>query len=257
MKSTNRIGSLLVILIMMTNIGCKKDMVPVLSTIDITGITSNSAISGGNITDEGSGSIISKGVCWSLNDNPDIEDNKTSEGPRAGSFSSIMTGLETGTTYFVRAYATNSSGTGYGMSLSFITLSQEQVEAEKIQNFINNNPSFSFQIKSSGLYYLDLIIGSGPAPVTHDTVYIKYVGKFLDGTIFDSNSNTDTLIIPFNEGFLIQGFEEGISYMKEGGKALFLVPSKLAYGSAGYYTIPGYTPILFEVNLLKVKRGVR
>jgi FKBP-type peptidyl-prolyl cis-trans isomerase len=42
--------------------------------------------------------------------------------------------------------------------------------------------------------------------------------------------------------------------MREGGKALFLMPSKLAYGSAGYYSIPGYTPLLFEVDLVKVKK---
>ena len=125
-----------------------------------------------------------------------------------------------------------------------------------IQEFINNNPTFPFQLEPSGLYYLDLIIGTGPAPVTHDTAFVKYAGRFLEGTVFDSDiGRTDTLIFPVNEGYLISGFEEGISYMREGGRALFLIPSKLAYGPEGYYTIPGYTPILYEVDLVKVKKN--
>ena len=54
---------------------------------------------------------------------------------------------------------------------------------------------------------------------------------------------------------LIAGFDEGITYMKEGGKATFLIPSKLAYGTSGYYTIPGYTPLLYDVQLVKVIPG--
>ncbi len=57
------------------------------------------------------------------------------------------------------------------------------------------------------------------------------------------------------EGYLIAGFDEGILYMKEGGKARFLIPSSLAYGPGGYYTIPGYTPLLFDVELVKVAPG--
>ena len=56
---------------------------------------------------------------------------------------------------------------------------------------------------------------------------------------------------------LIQGFNEGLSYMKQGGKSLFLVPSSLGYGSMGNYYggISGYTPLLFEVQLVLLKKG--
>ncbi len=61
---------------------------------------------------------------------------------------------------------------------------------------------------------------------------------------------------PVAEGYLIAGFDEGISYMKEGGKATFLLPSSLAYGSAGLlYQLPGYTPLLYDVELVKVSPG--
>jgi hypothetical protein len=255
MKYTNRFGSWFLIIVLITNVGCKKDNVPVLSTVDITGITSTSAISGGIITDEGSSAVIGRGICLGLKANPTIEDNKTSDGTGIGSFTSNLLDLDSGTQYFIRAYATNSSGTGYGNSLSFTTLDPSSLENELIQKYITDNPSVPFQLKASGLYYSDLIIGLGAAPVTHDLAYIKYTGKFLNGIVIDTNvGRNDTLISPVNEGYLIPGFEEGITYMRVGGKAQFLVPSKLAYGSAGYYTIPGYTPILYEVDLVKLKK---
>ena len=82
------------------------------------------ASSGGTITSEGSGTVISRGVCWSTGISPTIADNKTTDGAGAGSYSSDLTGLSGANTYYVRAYATNSAGTGYGMALSFTTFGQ-------------------------------------------------------------------------------------------------------------------------------------
>jgi len=129
-------------------------------------------------------------------------------------------------------------------------------EIEEIQSYLDSNPTIEFESKPSGLYFADVQVGTGIMPVLHDTVYVRYTGKFLDGTEFDSNLTlTDPLSFPVAEGWLIAGFDEGITYMKEGGKALFLIPSALAYGSSGYYGIPGYTPLLFDVELVKVSRG--
>jgi uncharacterized protein (TIGR02145 family) len=94
---------------------------PELSTATISEITHNSATSGGNITDDKGLTITSRGVCWSTDDTPTVGDNKTSDGAGAGNFVSVLTGLKGNTTYYVRAYAINSSGTGYGMALSFKT----------------------------------------------------------------------------------------------------------------------------------------
>lgn len=95
---------------------------PVLSTNSITDISTTSAISGGNITDGGGAPIISKGICWNTSDNPTIVNNKTTENGESLSFSGNITQLIPGTSYFVRAYATNSAGTSYGKSVSFKTL---------------------------------------------------------------------------------------------------------------------------------------
>ena len=101
---------------------CKKEELPILSTSAITNITSTSAIVGGNITSDGNSDVISRGVCWSLKANPTTKDSKTDDGAGSGQFVSNLSDLNAGTTYHVRAYATNSVGTAYGADLSFTTL---------------------------------------------------------------------------------------------------------------------------------------
>jgi len=96
--------------------------VPVLTTITVTDITENSAISGGEITSDEGSSVTDRGVCWKKEINPTISDNKTSNGTGIGKYTSEIIGLSAGTTYYVRAYATNSSGTSYGNTSTFKTL---------------------------------------------------------------------------------------------------------------------------------------
>lgn len=88
-------------------------LVPTLSTTSATNISISGATTGGNIISSG-GTIIRRGVCWSTSSNPTINDNKLVIGVGEGSFTANLTGLTGGTTYFVRAYATNGVGTGYG-----------------------------------------------------------------------------------------------------------------------------------------------
>ena len=94
---------------------------PTVTTTAVTSITSISASSGGNITSNGGASVTARGVCWSTSQNPTTGDNKTTDSTGSGSFSSNITGLNPGTTYHVRAYATNSEGTAYGNDLPFTT----------------------------------------------------------------------------------------------------------------------------------------
>ncbi|MFA4907903.1 MAG: FISUMP domain-containing protein [archaeon] len=95
--------------------------VPELATSEVTDIQPTSATCGGTISSDGGSTITAKGVCWSTGQTPKVSDNKTSDGTGAGSFTSEMTGLRGGTTYYVRAYATNGDGTGYGSAMSFKT----------------------------------------------------------------------------------------------------------------------------------------
>jgi FKBP-type peptidyl-prolyl cis-trans isomerase len=131
----------------------------------------------------------------------------------------------------------------------------EKAEKDSINNYLQANSSSNFQRQESGLYYLEVLAGTGRQPVALDTVYVIYTGKFLNGNVFDSNVGGNQLVFPIGEGTMLSGFEEGIMLMKEGGKATLLVPSNLAYGTQGYYTIPGYTALLYDIELAKVVPG--
>lgn len=109
----------LLLLIILT--ACKKDLVPEVITAEISSVTQTSAICGGEVTSQGSSVVISKGLCWSTSDNPSINDSITKDGSGLGNFTTSITGLNPGTEYFVRSYAINSSGTGYGETISFTT----------------------------------------------------------------------------------------------------------------------------------------
>ncbi len=98
------------------------DQLASLTTSAVTEISSHSAVSGGNITDEGLGPIIARGVCWSTSMNPTTANSHTTDGTGTGSFTSDIAGLLANTTYYVRAYATNSVGTSYGNQQSFTTI---------------------------------------------------------------------------------------------------------------------------------------
>lgn len=105
----------------------------VLTTNAVSAITISSSISGGNITSDNGDAITARGVCWGLNTGPTIADSHTSNGTGIGSYVSNLTGLLDGTQYFVRAYATNSSGTSYGDEVTFMTLAIPAANEIKIQ----------------------------------------------------------------------------------------------------------------------------
>lgn len=115
--ATNSIGTAYGNQITFTTMG-----VPILTTTAVSSITGTTASSGGTISSDGGYSITAKGICWSTSSNPTISDNTTNDGSGTASYTSSMTGLTPGTTYYVRAYATNSMGTGYGSQVSFVTL---------------------------------------------------------------------------------------------------------------------------------------
>jgi uncharacterized protein (TIGR02145 family) len=114
-------GMILLVLSVPVFHSCKKDKTspPVVSTASITDITRTTAVSGGNITNDGGAAVTSKGICWNTTGNPSVSDSKTNDGAGSGIFASNLTQLQAGTLYHVRAYAINSAGTGYGAELTF------------------------------------------------------------------------------------------------------------------------------------------
>lgn len=95
--------------------------IPIIQTELIVYNDGLTAISGGNITDDGGLAVTSRGVCWAIGTTPTINNSITNDGSGAGSFQSNLTGLQPGTSYFARAYATNDAGTAYGITYSFTT----------------------------------------------------------------------------------------------------------------------------------------
>ncbi len=97
-------------------------------------LTSNSASSGGEITDDGGAAVTVRGVCWNTTGTPDINDSKTTDGTGSGTFTSDITGLTPNTLYYVRSYATNSVGTAYGAQIQFTTLNISVAITNAIKN---------------------------------------------------------------------------------------------------------------------------
>ncbi len=119
---------------------------PALTTIGATGITSNSAVSGGNITSDGGAGVTQRGVCWSINQSPTIEDNSVNNGTGPGSFSTSLVNLNANTTYYVRAYAINGVGTAYGNQINFTTANisvSTPILATSSASGITNNSAIS------------------------------------------------------------------------------------------------------------------
>jgi len=126
MKNNKFTLSLLMILLgFITMISsCKEDVVllkPVVETLDVISVAADSAISGGLVVSDGGSDVVARGVCWSKAPNPTIEDSLTIDAAGTGEYSSILTGLEPTTNYYLRAYATNGGGTSYGIQTSFTT----------------------------------------------------------------------------------------------------------------------------------------
>jgi len=92
----------------------------VVTTTDVSSVTQNSAISGGDVTGSGS-TITSRGVCWSVQPSPSVAGDTTKNGSGTGTFTSNIKGLSVNTKYYLRAYATGTSGTIYGNELTFTT----------------------------------------------------------------------------------------------------------------------------------------
>jgi hypothetical protein len=97
------------------------DSIATITTAEVSDITANTAVSGGNVLSDGGATVRYRGVCWNTSGSPTINDNKTIDGYGTGSFQSTLTDLKLLTKYYVRAYATNSSGTVYGNEVSFET----------------------------------------------------------------------------------------------------------------------------------------
>ena len=114
------------------------------------------------------------------------------------------------------------------------------------------DPTQGWRRTASGLRYRKLSgAGTGPRPAPTDTITIHYVGRFIDGTEFDSSvSRGEPATFPLPR--LIRGWQEGVPLMNVGDRYEFAIPYNLAYGYAGRGPIPGGATLLFTIELIAI-----
>jgi len=226
---------------------------PQLSTTAVTSITAFSATSGGEITYDGGSPITAKGVCWSKAQNPTIIDSKTEDTSSNVGFTSSITGLTLSTTYYVRAYATNQVGTGYGDQQIFIT---DDSESNKLSNlyFIDSideliqKLSLNDSLKITTFKYVANMSGVG---IAYDAVHEKiYWSDF-----FDSNTPNGRIwrmnLDGTEEEALITGLLDpfGIALDVEAGKVYWTDGN----GNIGRSNLDGSSP---EPAIVNVAGGI-
>ncbi len=172
-------------------------VLPTLTTTAISAITSTTATSGGNITSDGGGAITARGVCWSTTENPTTANSKTTDGSGTGIFTSAITGLTPDTTYYVRAYATNSIGTSFGSQITFTTsqnLSLATVMTLPVTDITATTATLSGFVMSEGNYAVTdrgTCFSTSPNPTTALNKFSKGTGTgFFSSDITGLTPNT-------------------------------------------------------------------
>lgn len=125
-------------------------------------------------------------------------------------------------------------------------------EAPARQAYLESN-GITDKPKESGLIYNEILAGKGPKAQKNKRVYVHYAGYLLNGRKFDSSYDRgEPIDFVLGTGQVIAGWDEGISYMNVGTKAKLIIPSLLAYGSNGTPSIPPFSTLVFEVELVKM-----
>ncbi|RLD32200.1 MAG: FKBP-type peptidyl-prolyl cis-trans isomerase [Bacteroidetes bacterium] len=129
--------------------------------------------------------------------------------------------------------------------------------AEKAErdNYIQAN-GITVAPTASGLYYIETEKGTGEQAMVGKTVNVHYTGRLLDGTVFDSSvEKGQPISFRLGAGQMIKGWDEAIALMNVGGKATLVIPSELAYKSQDKGTIPPYSTLVFDVELISIEEA--
>ncbi len=178
-------------------------VVPLLTTTVISNITSLSALSGGNITNDSGSLVTSRGVCWGTSPNPTVSlSTKTIDGSGIGNFVSNLSSLDASTTYYVRAYATNANGIGYGNELTFTTNNIDLTTGLLAYYPFNGNAN-----DASGNGNNGVVTG---ALLTSDRYGNSNSAYKFDYTHWSWGSGGDEIFIPYNSSFNSQNLSVSV-----------------------------------------------
>ena len=106
---------------------------------------------------------------------------------------------------------------------------------------------------ATGLYYRDLIAGTGTAVSSGNVLTVRYTGWFTNGTQFDTNQSATGFGFTIGAGQVISGWDQGLIGMKVGGRRQLIIPPALGYGTAGSGSIPGNSILVFTVDVLTAR----
>lgn len=168
------------------------DLPTLAATVAATSITASGASTGGEVTAIGTSAVLARGVCWSTTTGPTLPTtNKTEDGSGIGSFASTITGLSAGTKYYVRAYATNTTGTAYGEEMNFTTSDTEAPTA------------FTATKGAVGLTTVELLLNA-----TDNSGSINYTISYGAGPTIVNTTGTSGV----QKSQVITGLTEGTAY---------------------------------------------
>ncbi len=131
----------------------------------------------------------------------------------------------------------------------------DEIEEEKLLKDYLKRTNITTEPTMSGLYIIELRKGTGKSPVPGKKVTVNYMGYFIDGKIFDSSyERKEPFSFKYGVGEVIQGWDEGLSKMKVGGKYQLIIPSHLAYGDVQHGPIPPNSTLIFEIELMDAEQ---
>ncbi len=252
---------------------------PSLATAMVTNVSETSATSGGNFGNDGGAAITEKGVCWSTSHNPTIADNHTNDGSGLDDFVSNLTGLDPSTTYYVRAYATNSAGTGYGsveyplttlggqsgtvsdvegnvyktITIGNLTWMAENLRTTKFNNgddiaLVTDNDEWKNLVSDAYCYYNNDALTNG----TEYGVLYNWYAVSDQRKICPTGWHLPDFYEMYDLGYLIGSVNSG-GKLKEAGTVHWLAPNEGATNEYGFTALPGgyrdsYSGIFYKVG---------
>jgi uncharacterized protein (TIGR02145 family) len=227
--------------------------VPVLTSAQVISVTQTSGLAGGTITSNGGAAIITSGVCWSTTPSPTVAlGTKTTNGSVTGSFTSSITGLTAATTYYVRAYATNTMGTGYGQEVVFTTNSVAPVLATvstaTIGSITHNSAVSGGDIMDNGGAQITvggICWSTSPGPLVTDShTTLAYPQNIFASTMTGLTENTT---------YYVRAYATNVAGIAYGNEVSFTTPlapvAVLDIDGNSYNTIVIGSQIWFASNL--------
>ncbi|HBZ19962.1 MAG TPA: hypothetical protein DEO60_02440 [Bacteroidales bacterium] len=211
---------------------CKKLTPPVVTTFSVSEVTQTTAVSGGNVKYDGGAEIVKRGICWEITKNPTTASNHTTNGTGTGSFISNISGLTANTIYYVRAWALNSEGMGYGNEISFTT---SPIVLATLSTTVITSVTFSTAVCGGSISFDGggPIIERGVCWAIHQNP-TKNDDRTIDG-IGTGSFTSEIKCLSFASTYYVRAYATNTA--------------GTAYGDQQSFTTPGINPIIFNPSL--------